>query len=104
MGLTGELRSGPGISTSLGTEDGERVVTRRLDLTVSRPWSWEWLAQALGAAATTGSPHLAVSRVAERTHEAALLVRPYFAGEDIGAWAAARPTRERAELSRVMRE
>jgi len=102
--LTGELRSGHGISTSVGTADGEPVVARRLDLTVSRPWSWEWLAQALGAAATIESPHLAVSRVAARTPEAAVLVRPYFAGEDIGAWAAARPARERAELSRVMRE
>ncbi len=102
--LTGELRPGHGISTSVGTADGEPVVVRRLDLSVSRPWSWDWLAQALGAAATTGSPHLVVSRVAARTPEAAVLVRPWFAGEDIGTWAAARPSRERAELSRVMRE
>lgn len=102
--LTRELRPGHGISTSVGTADGEPVVVRRLDLSVSRPWSWEWLAQALSAGATTGSPHLAVSRVVARTPEAAVLVRPYLAGEDIGAWAAARPARERAELSRVMRE
>ncbi len=102
--LTGELRLGHGISTSIGTADGGQVVLRRLDLSVSRPWSWEWLAQALDAAATTESPHLAVARVAARTPETAVLVRPWFAGEDIATWAAARPARERDELSRVMRE
>jgi two-component system sensor kinase len=102
--LTGELRAGHGISTSVGSVDGERVVLRRLDLSVSRPWSWEWLAQGLGVAETTGSPHLVVSRVADRTAEAATLVRPWIAGEDIATWSAARPPRERGELSRVMRE
>jgi two-component system sensor kinase len=102
--LTGQLRTGHGISTSVGTAGGERVVARVLDLSVSRPWSWEWLAQDLGAAATTGSPHLTVSAVAARSAEEAVLVRPYLAGEDIGSWAASRPARERAELSRVMRE
>ncbi|HVE24581.1 MAG TPA: AAA family ATPase, partial [Sporichthya sp.] len=102
--LTGELRPGHGISTSVGTADGKPLVVRRLDLSVSRPWSWDWLSQALGAAATTGSPHLAISRVAARTPEAAVLVRPYVAGTDIGTWAAARPARDPAELSRVMRE
>lgn len=104
IALTGELRPGHGISTSVGTADGEPVVVRRLDLSVSRPWSWDWLAQALGAAATTGSPHLAVSRVAARTPEAAVLLRPYVEGVDITTWAAARPAHDRGELSRVMRE
>jgi two-component system sensor kinase len=102
--LTIELRSGHGISTSLGSADGEPMVVRRLDLSVARPWSWEWLAGALSAAATAGSPHLVIPQVADRTPEAAVLVRPYLAGEDIAAWAAARPARERGELSRVMRE
>lgn len=103
--LADHLRAGHGVHTSVDRSGAAGpVVVRRIDLSVARSWSWEWLAKDLGAAGASESPHLVAARVITRGPEEAVLVRPFLAGQDIRSWARSRPGADLSWLPRVLRE
>ncbi|MFF5988823.1 AAA family ATPase [Prauserella flavalba] len=87
------LRTTRGISTALGVSGNarDRIVVRRLDLSVTWPWSWDWLAQELEVMWSSGLPHLVPTRIASTSPEQVILTRPFVAGRDIREWAAQDP-------------
>jgi two-component system sensor kinase len=87
------LRATHGITTALGVAGNARdhVVLRRLDLSVTWPWSWYWLAQELEVMADSGLSNLVPTRVAHASPEQVILTRPLVEGRDLLEWAAQDP-------------
>ncbi|WP_396922418.1 AAA family ATPase [Mycolicibacterium sp.] len=87
------LRKSPGITTTLALsgETRDRVVVRRIDLSMTWPWSWQWLEGELEAMRRARLPHVTPIRIADKDPEHVDLVRPYIAGLDIREWSAQQP-------------
>ncbi|WOQ16263.1 AAA family ATPase [Raineyella sp. W15-4] len=85
-----QLRHSPGITTTLVSADGspDPLVLRRVDLSLTFPWSIDWLDGELEAIRRARLPQVVAARVAERGPDHLDIVRPYVAGLDIQAWAA----------------
>lgn len=88
-----ELRAGYGARTTLGVdgETGDHVVIRKLDLSVMRPWSWDWLTHELEVMANSRLPYHLTGTIARRSSDEAVLVRPFVSGRDILEWASHEP-------------
>jgi two-component system sensor kinase len=88
-----ELRVGGGVCTELGVsaETHEHVVIRTLDLSVTRPWSWDWLTHELGVMASSNLSHHVTPVVVRKSAGEAVLVRPFVRGRDILELAALEP-------------
>lgn len=87
------LRDSPGIATTLALSDDahDRFVVRRLDLSMKRPWSAQWLEGELEATCRARLPHIVSTRIARRGPDYMELVRPFIAGLDIREWHAQQP-------------
>ncbi|MET8249157.1 AAA family ATPase [Streptomyces sp. NPDC005202] len=88
-----DLRASRGISTALGVSGKarNRIVVRRLDLSLTWPWSWDWLAQELDVMWGSRLPLLMPSKIANTSPGEVTLTRPFVAGRDIREWAAQEP-------------
>jgi two-component system, sensor kinase len=88
-----QLRVGWGASTELGvgTETREHVVIRRLDLSITRLWSMDWLIHELEVIASSNLSHQVTTRIASTSADEAVLVRPYVRGRDILEWSGLQP-------------
>ncbi|WP_182262564.1 MULTISPECIES: AAA family ATPase [Rhodococcus] len=84
------LRQSPGITTTLALsgETRERVVVRRVDLSMTFPWSWHWLEGELEAMRRARLPHVIPTQIAHKGPDHVDLVRPFIAGLDIREWSA----------------
>ncbi|ABH00341.1 MULTISPECIES: AAA family ATPase [Rhodococcus] len=102
--LIRELRVGWGASTNLGVnaETHEHVVVRKLDLSVTRPWSWDWLTHELETMASSQLLHHVTTKIVRKSADEAVLVRPVVAGRDILEWAAHEPRPSIDTYLRVM--
>ena len=87
------LRDSPGIATTLALSDDahDRFVLRRLDLSMERPWSAQWLEGELEATCRARLPHIISTRIVRKGPDYVELVRPYVAGLDIREWHAQQP-------------
>ncbi|ABH00315.1 sensor kinase, two-component system (plasmid) [Rhodococcus jostii RHA1] len=87
------LRESPGITTTLALsgDTRDRVVVRRLDLSMTGPWSWHWLEDELEAMRRARLPHIVPTLIARRGPDHADLTRPFIAGRDIREWSAQEP-------------
>lgn len=86
--ITRVLRQSPGITTTLAVsgETRERVVVRRVDLSMTFPWSWHWLEGEVEAMRKARLPHVIPTQVADKGPDHVDLVRPFIAGLDIREW------------------
>ncbi|PVG83185.1 ATPase [Nocardioides gansuensis] len=84
------LRQTPGITTTLARlgNSREQFVLRRLDLSMTWPWSQQWLESELEATRRARLPHVVPTNIAQRGHDYIDLVRPYIAGLDLREWSA----------------
>ncbi|MFZ2173129.1 MAG: AAA family ATPase, partial [Rhodococcus sp. (in: high G+C Gram-positive bacteria)] len=84
------LRESPGITTTLALsgETRERVVVRRVDLSMAFPWSWQWLEGELEAMRRARLPHVIPTQIAHKEPDHVDLVRPFIPGLDIREWSA----------------
>lgn len=87
------LRDSPGIATTLALSDDahDRFVVRRLDLSLKRPWSAQWLEGELEATSRARLPHMIPTRLVRKGPDYVELVRPFVAGLDIREWHAQAP-------------
>lgn len=87
------LRDSPGITTTLALSDDahDRFVVRRLDLSMERPWSAQWLEGELEATCRARLPHIISTRIVRKGPDYVELVRPFVAGLDIREWHAQKP-------------
>ncbi|QTJ64372.1 AAA family ATPase [Rhodococcus sp. ZPP] len=98
------LRDSPGITTTLALSDEahDRFVVRRLDLSMERPWSAQWLEGELEATCRARLPHIVPTRIVRKGPDYVELVRPFVAGLDIREWHAQEPrVSSEAELELV---
>lgn len=84
------LRQSPGITTTLARlgNSREQFVLRRLDLSMTWPWSQQWLESELEATRRARLPHVVPTNIAHRGHDHIDLVRPYIAGLELREWSA----------------
>lgn len=84
------LRQSPGITTTLARlgNSRERLVLRRLDLSMTWPWSQQWLEGELEATRRARLPHVVPTQIAHKGRDYIDLVRPYIAGLDVREWSA----------------
>lgn len=87
------LRDSPGILTTLALsgEAHDRFVVRRLDLSLQRPWSAQWLEAELEATSRARLPHIVSTRIVRKGSAFVELVRPFVSGLDIRDWHAQQP-------------
>ncbi len=80
-----------GITTARVPVDGDDVVLRRLDLSQTGAWSWQWLEGELKAVRRARLPHVVPTAITSKGLHYVELTRPFIAGVDIGQWFAQRP-------------
>jgi len=84
------LRQSPGITTTLARlgNSREQFVIRRVDLSMTWPWSQQWLESELEAIRRARLPHVVPANIAQRGPGYIDLVRPFIAGLDLREWSA----------------
>lgn len=80
------LRESPGITTArVAASDGD-VVVRRLDLSQTGAWSWQWLEGELKAVRRARLHHTVPTSVTSKDAHYVEFTRPFIAGLDIRQW------------------